>query len=831
MINGDPNQAPFFPENVQHTGIRGSAAHEFPFIPEQQQAGTTDQLSGTQQQQQQQQGGIANRFPGRAGPALADRLQVLESEAESLRKQLTQLRAAMVIQAEAAATGAVADLGGEAPYEGEQPLPHSFTELAIELQALTAGCHSACGLQELAGLNKYAEGEVRAVQAAAGAASDSDYFSAVEQAVGAYGTAAAQALKLRDATAPAAAGAASLADDVEEHHHRTTAVRDALYSSLQAALQQRCSEAGWPPPITTQDEAAAGAAGGTAAMADTTSARCLFENAAPALLLALRQLLAAMFALQRADDPAGFAEAEGGGEGPPLWAVAELAAPLTDRLRRHFGGQGMPTDQVDRPEWLFTTAARLAADVSPSLAPLQPAISAVQLQHSYAIQFEFGRAIRDGVKSMLWEHLLPRLLSEGTAQQLLWTHFAEAATDFERKMAPLRGVSVVDNGGGSSGEVLPPLATADGCLTVVYDALEWRQAWLAAERGNAEAAVMDAIDSADAWEPASTTWSSMDLDTASSSVMLLAWQQELWPSVASQAVISMVAHTVSRAAWLPAALQRRTFLEAVPKEALRAVLARLGRAAQHAAEYRDLAGPKWAPRIASYVSAAHHVEHALREGPGPLLLLDLKTTETSMSSLDAAGGGPFEREASQFGAFRREWSLKVAKAAAAAFQEGTKAYRLNLDEFSTGEDLGDGALSPRLAPAVVAAADTLALLAAHMDAVVFREVWRAFAAAANRLLYNDVATEAAFSPQGAANFGRECSAVATLVAPYTRRPAAHFRELLDAASILQLPYDQAASLASALDATPDGNNSDALRAAGVTRLTSQQAKRVLQHRI
>lgn len=40
---------------------------------------------------------------------------------------------------------------------------------------------------------------------------------------------------------------------------------------------------------------------------------------------------------------------EGVGEGPPLWGVAELAAPLVARLRRHFGGAGMPTDRTDRP--------------------------------------------------------------------------------------------------------------------------------------------------------------------------------------------------------------------------------------------------------------------------------------------------------------------------------------------------------------------------------------------------------------------------------------------------------------------------------------------------
>lgn len=71
-----------------------------------------------------------------------------------------------------------------------------------------------------------------------------------------------------------------------------------------------------------------------------------------------------------------------------------MAAPLVARLRRHFGGQGMPTDRVDRPEWLFATAARLAADLSPALTPLQPAIAAAQLAQSYAIQVAPARRLR-----------------------------------------------------------------------------------------------------------------------------------------------------------------------------------------------------------------------------------------------------------------------------------------------------------------------------------------------------------------------------------------------------------------------------------------------------
>lgn len=47
-------------------------------------------------------------------------------------------------------------------------------------------------MQELAGLNRYAESKMLAVNAAAACGSEPEYFSAVEEALGAYGAAAAQ---------------------------------------------------------------------------------------------------------------------------------------------------------------------------------------------------------------------------------------------------------------------------------------------------------------------------------------------------------------------------------------------------------------------------------------------------------------------------------------------------------------------------------------------------------------------------------------------------------------------------------------------------------------
>lgn len=41
----------------------------------------------------------------------------------------------------------------------------------------------------------------------------------------------------------------------------------------------------------------------------------------------------------------------------------------------------------------------------------------------------------------------------------------------------------------------------------------------------------------------------------------------------------------------------------------------------------------------------------------------------------------------------------------------------------------------------------LRVLGNHLDAVVFRDVWKAMAVAVNYAMFNDVATEAPFSPQ------------------------------------------------------------------------------------
>ena len=56
-------------------------------------------------------------------------------------------------------------------------------------------------------------------------------------------------------------------------------------------------------------------------------------------------------------------QCDAGGQGPPLWAVAELAAPIGQKLRKHFAG-GLATDRIDRPEWMFNTVAKVGPPVA-----------------------------------------------------------------------------------------------------------------------------------------------------------------------------------------------------------------------------------------------------------------------------------------------------------------------------------------------------------------------------------------------------------------------------------------------------------------------------------
>lgn len=61
----------------------------------------------------------------------------------------------------------------------------------------------------------------------------------------------------------------------------------------------------------------------------------------------------------------------------------------------------------------------------------------------------------------------------------------------------------------------------------------------------------------------------------------------------------------------------------------------------------------------------------------------------------------------------------------------------------------------------------------------------------NRFLFNHIATECRFTPEGGAQLDADIRALAGILAPYTGRPTAHLRESLAAAKLLSLNDDEA----------------------------------------
>ncbi len=90
-------------------------------------------------------------------------------------------------------------------------------------------------------------------------------------------------------------------------------------------------------------------------------------------------------------------------EAPALWAVEEVAAPVTERLRAHFAS-GRPTDRPEKPEWLFGLALRMARQLAPGTAPLQGALDIHGLGNVYHVPLEFSRAIRAAVQVRAIDH-------------------------------------------------------------------------------------------------------------------------------------------------------------------------------------------------------------------------------------------------------------------------------------------------------------------------------------------------------------------------------------------------------------------------------------------
>lgn len=333
-------------------------------------------------------------------------------------------------------------------------------------------------------------------------------------------------------------------------------------------------------------------------------------------------------------------------------------------------------------------------------------------------------------------------------------------------------------------------------------------------------------------------------------------------------------------------LARPRYVDAAARPVLSAFRLRASRAAESAARFGDpLADPTRAAVVGGVASGARWLEHELREAGWPLLLLDEGCCSSSSSAQlpsgdggeSAAGGigassengkpASSERkhsprpsvlaaEADALASLSRKWTMRLARSAAEAFETAAKpavkqavrgdAFVLSspvstdprADDESAAYFVASGP-TPALVPALYALSDALAAASRALDSVAFRSVWRGAAAAATRLLFNEVATEARFDGAGGKQLAADAAALAAVFAPFApRAPGAHVRELAEAAALLSLPSGEAAALKLAVRGGGGRNDEAALasavaalRSLGVSRLSPDQAAAVLSRRV
>ncbi|KAI8464357.1 MAG: TIP-1 family-domain-containing protein [Monoraphidium minutum] len=212
------------------------------------------------------------------------------------------------------------------------------------------------------------------------------------------------------------------------------------------------------------------------------------------------------------------------------------------------------------------------------------------------------------------------------------------------------------------------------------------------------------------------------------------------------------------------------------------------------------------------------------------------SASSSINAASLAARRLMARPRADFAAARREWTLNVAKAVAQGFLQGAQGYLSSGAAFKDGDAAGAeaGVVSAGMVDALRWLQGALHVLSQQLDRDCFRDCLRATAAALNRELFNNVATEMVFSPAGARQLAVDVSALMRLFQPYAwRAPTGYFLEMVDALRLLNLrdqgQLDVVKTAVSPETRAP--NAGDVLRSVGVRALDADQADAVLSLRL
>ncbi|KAL4536055.1 hypothetical protein Ndes2526A_g05602 [Nannochloris sp. 'desiccata'] len=799
----------------------------------------------------------------------SQRLEQLEKQAHALRSQHATLRT----QLAHAVTTNLRFLDQKTTATSISlpsllPLPEDPAALVDELSTLHAAGQYLQYLKELQALTRHAEKLSRSADRAFNDGDAANYVREFSDAVDGFSQAMGYAIAVEQI-----AEQGQLSSSPALLHHGATAVARVyatgvtLRGMLSAAAQQALKKCSWPPPI--MGDTLLDSPTGTGDSPYPSDERKVeftgFSNATDTDAVAVVQhVFIIQLTLQRAMEYKKFAALTRSGADnvgtddvgptvPVLWPAEELVAGVSAWLQHHFA-QGLPTDRADKPEWLFAASLKAARQCAPYAEELQPCIDAHQLQQWYSLQLEFSRALgSSAVAGIVRNHVLPRLtyLNDAAA----WLHFVDEAINFERGLAPLRGIVALPDsisgsqrleGEGEDGEQGRAVAHAFSVIEILFEREEWSKGWLGAERDDAERQVDAAVEARDAWKPAvesdpavagelavglgSSGLGDAALGTQSSlaGATQQASKHEFYPPTCAQSILSLINVLFSRQGYLFAAQNRNHFTKEVLQPCLKAFRGRLNAMLLRSEQFDHLLDATGISKNGAIICAAHFIEHNLREPAGTLLMAVMS---------DEALAAAVEKEAASMTTFRRQWAYKLAKVAIDTFQTGFNAYKKKLSIFAAASPV-DGITamlpppgpSPSLLPAADGLQTLLQALSSHLDAVLFRDVWRAIALAVNYALFNDVATEAEFSEQGAEQLNYDVDALIGVFGACTSRPAAHFKESKEACTLLKLKTEEAQMLMAAAHGGA-AVGQEALVSAGIKALNVDQVRSVLARKV
>eukprot|EP00798_Chlamydomonas_sp_ICE-L_P006287 gene6287-2919_t len=567
-------------------------------------------------------------------------------------------------------------------------------------------------------------------------------------------------------------------------------------------------------------------------------------------------------------------ERAGISDSPILWAMAQLTAPLQVLLQAHFS-PGTEAGRLDKPQWLFKTITKILKDAIPHVESLQPMLVDSGLHHYFHVCVEFARCMRENTKAVLRGVRLPGLLAAEPEGGPMWLALVDEIVGFEAQLAPYLGAAHV-NSQDPDAEV-PDTVVSGSTLDAIVAEPDFFRCWIAAELAAADQKVDPLLQQEHMWKLASQRDEGMMVDDGLSEGPLPGWKREFNPPLMAERALDILTAVINRSRHIPKAADQKIFIEQV----LSPILDRIIYFLRDAFEDASATDMTSSPRLAACVTAVRYLLHNLSDlfqGSAVYRLLEQHQRDQQNLEGDGVAASQARPAKSRLGqsnaspswtvgtvivrhcftptshelpvlpmhfamlrAMHRDWCLFIAREMARGFGKLAATYRQTVEDAGTYPvNTGPAdSVSPALLPALSYLQDGVQFLAPLLDSPSFRDIWRAVSVPANRFMFNYVATEARFTPAGASQFLTDVSGMVSVFSPYTKRPAAHFRELLAACRLLLLEDERAADVVRRMSGVTASQGEMALHKCkdpvlielGVVFLSPQQIICVVEHRL